>query len=129
MQKDIIKNKIKKANQLAQQLYRHDIITNAYIVGSTVKGTARENSDIDIYLIHPSFQKTIDLNPYIAKELSAYMNLYNILKDMGVEFRKISLKEITFWYQLYMGEIFHLMTDTNKENIINREHFLEIKKD
>lgn len=49
MDEDIIKNKIEKAIDLICQLYKAEIITDAIIIGSVAKGTARKDSDIDIY--------------------------------------------------------------------------------
>jgi len=43
MNEDIIREKIEKAIDLTCQLYKYDIITNAIIIGSVAKGTARKN--------------------------------------------------------------------------------------
>ena len=39
----------------------------------------------------------------------------NILKNVGAEFKEIDRKDQIFWYQLYRGELFHLMT----RNMVN----------
>lgn len=43
------------------------------------------------------------------------IDLINILKNIGVEFKQIERKDQVFCYQLYIGELFHLMT----RNIVN----------
>ncbi len=128
MNEDIIKHKIQKAIGLICQLYKNDIITGAYIVGSVAKGTARKESDIDILLIHPSFEETKELepesvesitkSPYLSEEQKvgllemsmANINLSNKLIEIGAEFKQLTLKDAEFWYQLYNDELFHLMT-------------------
>lgn len=42
------------------QLYRDNLITDAYIIGSTAKGTAKKESDIDILLINPKFEFNLE---------------------------------------------------------------------
>jgi len=63
MDEDITKLKIEKAIDLLCQLYNAEIITDAFIVGSVAQGTARKESDIDIYLINPLFQEEVEVEP------------------------------------------------------------------
>ena len=37
------------------------------------------------------------------------LKITSTLQSIGVEFKEISLKDIILWYQLYKGEIFHIM--------------------
>ena len=145
----IIYHKLEIATDLICQLYRHDIITEALIFGSVAKGTAKRYSDIDIYLINPKFQDEDNLNidnillKSIVKSQSfskeerdmciekwdSTFNLINILKDIGIEFKDISRKELgTFTYQLYKGELFHLLT-RNKINPFMVKDSVKITRD
>jgi len=128
MDEDITKLKIEKAIDLIYQLYKAEIITDAFIVGSVAQGTARKESDIDIYLVNPLFQEEVEVEPLfegqfilsqhlgeteIEKLLESWranIDLVNILKNIGAEFKQIDRKDQVFWYQLYRGELFHLMT-------------------
>lgn len=121
MDEDIIKHKIEIAVDLVCQLYKVDIITGAFIIGSVAKGTARKDSDIDIILINPNFLNAADLPPsrtvlpYSPSEEEEKTELLrsqivDILKNIGVEFKELRIKDMLLWYQLYRGELFHLMT-------------------
>ena len=121
MDEEIIKNKIEKAIDLICSLYKAEIITDAIITGSVAKGTARKESDIDIYIINPGFINAADLPPsptilpYTPSEEEEKTELLrsrivDILKNIGVEFKELSIKNMPLWYQLYKGELFHLMT-------------------
>lgn len=120
MDEDIIRQKIEKTIDLVCKLYKHNIITDAIITGSVAKGTARKESDIDIYIINLSFTETADIPPetfiyqFLKKEeikkFRSDIELAKTLKDIGVEFKQIERKGEVFWYQLYKGELFHLMT-------------------
>jgi predicted nucleotidyltransferase len=112
--------KIEKAIDLICALYRNDLITDAYIVGSVAKGTSRKESDIDILIINPILPAAADIPPlpiilpYSQSEEekvieSLRLNITSVLQNIGVEFKEISLKDIVLWYQLYKGEIFHIM--------------------
>lgn len=103
----VIKEKIETAIDLVCQLYGYNIITDAYIFGSVSKGTAKKESDIDIYLINPSFHNIDDI---LRSPLSNF-DLILILENIGIQFTEISRKgsEPTT-YQLYKGELFHLVT-------------------
>lgn len=127
MQDDITRDKIEKAIKLICQLYRHKIIDTAYIIGSVAKGTAKIESDIDINLVNSSFQEDIELEPSIyehnifleklgdteveklLKQWETNMELVRILKNIGVEFRRERRKGEVFWYQIYEGELFHIL--------------------
>ena len=121
MQDEIIRQKIEKSIQLICPLYRHDLIIDAYIVGSLVKGTAKKESDIDIIIINPLLLNAADIPPIptilpytqseeekITESLS--LEIARVLQNIGVEFKEIDLKDIILWYQLYKGELFHIMT-------------------
>ena len=130
MDEDIIKHKIEITIDLICRLYREELITQAFIVGSVAKGTARKESDIDIYIINPLFQELVEVGPIFEWQSipppypgemesnveklfalwRANIDLVHTLKDIGVEFKQIERKEEVFWYQLYRGELFHIMT-------------------
>lgn len=121
MDESIIHEKIEKAIDLICQLYKHDIITDAIITGSVAKGSARKESDIDIYIVNPGFLNAADLPPSPTvlpytpseeeeKEELLREQIVGILKNIGVEFKELRIKEFPLWYQLYKGELFHLMT-------------------
>ena len=127
MQDEIIRQKIEKSIELICPLYKNDLITDAHIVGSLVKGTARKDSDIDIIIIHPLLLNAADIPPIptvlpytqseeekITESLS--LEIARVLQNIGVEFKEIYLKDIILWYQLYKGEIFDIMT-RNKYDI------------
>lgn len=130
-------DKIVKAIELVCPILKEKLITEAYIVGSVAKGTAKETSDIDIYLINPDFKKQkdthdIQLVPELLLENEEEKNIYtnkiiDYLKSLGVEFKYLETKYKDFvWYQFYKDEQFHLMydyeSDTIKHTIINFIH-------
>ena len=55
----ILRTKIQKSLEIICLLYNNDLITDAYIVGSIVEGTATQYSDIDI--------NTVDIDTDIVK--------------------------------------------------------------
>lgn len=122
MDESIIHEKIEKTVDLICHLYSHNIITDAIIFGSVAKGTATKDSDIDIYLINPQFQDADMLVPMgpkhketlpkiILVRWESIFDLINILQEIGVEFKELSRKGLkTTSYQLYKGELFHLLT-------------------
>lgn len=121
MQDEIISQKLEKSLELICQLYKDNLITDAYIVGSLVKGTARKESDIDIIIINPLLLNAADLPPkptvlpYTQSEEekiteSLSLEIVRVLQNIGVEFKEIYLKDIILWYQLYKEELFHIMT-------------------
>ena len=146
MDEDIIKRKIQKAIELICQLYKDELITDAYIVGSVANGSARKESDIDILLIHPSFEERSELGPenvesitksqYLNEEekrkfikrLMMNINLSNKLIEIGAEFKQLTLKDAEFWYQLYNDELFHIMTIPYVGTLEEEPH-IEITKD
>ncbi len=118
---EVVVIRIEKAIELICPLYKNNLITDAYIVGSLVKGTSRKESDIDILIINPILLCAADIPPiptvlpYSQSEEEKIiellqMNITNTLQNAGVEFKEIDLKDIKLWYQLYKGDIFHIMT-------------------
>lgn len=113
--------RIEKAIELICPLYENNLITDAYIVGSLAKGTSRKESDIDILIVNPILLSAADMPPTptvlpysqseeekIVEDLQ--LRITDTLQDIGVEFKEMSLKDMMLWYQLYKGEIFHIMT-------------------
>lgn len=111
MDDKIIQDKIERSLEIICPLYRENLITDAYIIGSVAKGTAKRESDIDILMINPLFEAYLEeLSP--DEELENIKKLVNKLKDIGVQFKLIAKeKEVifNFWYQLYKDELFHIM--------------------
>jgi predicted nucleotidyltransferase len=118
---EIIILRIEKAIELICPLYKEDLITDAYIVGSLAKGTSRKGSDIDILIVNPNLWSAADIQPtpivlpYPQSEEekiveTLQLDITRTLQNIGVEFKEMSLKDIMLWYQLYKGEIFHIMT-------------------
>ncbi len=145
----IIYDKLKVATDLICQLYNQNIITDALIFGSVAKGTATEESDIDIYLINPEFQDEDNLHIdkillesvlksqfYSEEQRNTILeywkptfDLIKKLKDIGIEFKNMSRKDLgTFTYQLYKGELFHLLT-RNKINPFMENYSIKITRD
>jgi len=118
---EIVVLRIEKAIELICPLYRKDLITDAYIVGSLAKGTSRKESDIDILIVNPILLSAADIPPtptvlpYSQSEEEKIVELLQLsititLQSIGVEFKEMYLKDIMLWYQLYKGETFHIMT-------------------
>lgn len=111
MDDKIIQDKIERSLEIICPLYRENLITDAYIIGSVAKGMAKRESDIDILIINPLFEAYLEeLSP--DEELENIKNVVDKLKDMGVQFKLIAKeKEVifNFWYQLYKDELFHIM--------------------
>lgn len=118
---EIVTIRIEKAIELICPLYKNNLITDAYIVGSLAKGTSRKESDIDILIINPILLSAADIPPiptvlpYSQSEEEKtvellQLNITKTLQNTGVEFKEIDLKDIRLWYQFYKGEIFHIMT-------------------
>ena len=111
MDDKIIQDKIERSLEIICPLYRENLITDAYIIGSVAKGTAKRESDIDILIINPLFEAYLEeLSPDI--ELENIKKLVDKLKDMCVQFKLIKKEKVIifeFWYQLYKDELFHLM--------------------
>ncbi len=130
----IIYNKIAKALELICPLYKSNLITDAYIVGSIAKGTAREESDIDIYIINPDFKKQnkygydIQLVPDIGENIYTNKIIY-LLKTIGVEFKYLSIKHDILWLEIYKDEIFHFMYNYESEPIKSSGEYIQISKE
>lgn len=111
MDDKIIQDKIERSLEIICPLYRENLITDAYIIGSVAKGMAKRESDIDILIINPLFEAYLEeLSP--DEELENIKKVVDKLKDMGVQFKLIAKeKEVifNFWYQLYKDELFHIM--------------------
>jgi predicted nucleotidyltransferase len=118
---EIIVLRIEKAIEIICPLYRKGLITDAYIVGSLAKGTSRKESDIDILIVNPILLSAADIPPiptilpYSQSEEekiveSLQLDITSTLQSIGVEFKEMYIKDIMLWYQLYKGEIFHIMT-------------------
>ena len=111
MDDKITQDKIERSLEIICPLYRENLITDAYIIGSVAKGTAKRESDIDILIINPLFEAYLEeLSP--DEELENIKKVVDKLKDMGVQFKLIAKeKEVifNFWYQLYKDELFHIM--------------------
>jgi len=109
MDEKVIHDKIQKAIELICPLYKDNLITDAYVIGSVAKGTARKESDIDILIISPIFEAYLeDLGP--DEKLENIKKVVDKLKDTGVQFKLTTKeKEYAFWHQLYKDELFHIM--------------------
>lgn len=138
MTDEILREKIEKTIELICPLYRKGLITDAYIVGSVAKGTARKESDIDILIMNPILHMAADLPPmpivlpYSQSEEEKIeetlrLNITGTLQSIGVEFKEISLKDIILWYQLYKGEIFHIMPQN--KYYIDSPYYIRITRD
>ncbi len=141
MNENIIKEKIEKAVEIICPLYRTNLISQAFIVGSVAKGTARKESDIDIIIVNPILHNAADLPPmptilpYTPSKEEDIIELLrsqivNILTSIGVEFREIYRKESPLWHQFYIGEIFHIMTRKDIKYLMHDfKEYIEITKD
>ena len=63
-----IKNKIEKSIEIICTLYKNQLITDGYIIGSVAKETAKKESDIDLVLVNPRFE-------FLITELDGYSNV------------------------------------------------------
>ncbi len=128
-QDKIIYSKLEKTVEFLCLLYKQDIITDAYIVGSIARGTAKYESDIDIFLINPKFEEmNVQLFPDI--EYPNIKKLVYYLKSIGVKFEKLDIPtKATFgsYFQIYKGDIFHIMYG-NKYGQIESNEYLKITK-
>lgn len=125
----IVYSKLEKTVELICLLYRQDLITEAYIVGSVARGVAKDTSDIDIFLINPKFEET---NTQLFPDVEHYniKKLIDYLKSINVKFEKldIPIKEtFGFYFQIYKDEIFHIMYSNNHESMESDE-YLKITK-
>jgi hypothetical protein len=147
MPDEIIVEKIKKTVDLICQLYSYDIITDAILFGSVARGAARRESDIDIYLINPSFEPYANIHPDILPEnnqfptedqrynynliMKSNFRFVRILQSIGVKFRYSLRKDKKSYYQLYNGELFHMLLRDDTVDINPRimEESIEITRD
>jgi predicted nucleotidyltransferase len=111
MDDKIIQDKIERSLEIICPLYRSNLITDAYIIGSVAKGTAKKESDIDILIINPLFEAYLEqLDP--DEELENIKKVADKLKGMDVQFKIIEKEKefiFRFLFQLYRGELFHIM--------------------
>ena len=125
----IICKKLEKTAEFISLLYRQDLITEAYIIGSISRGIAKDKYDIDIFLINPNFEETNaqlfpDIEHYNIKKLIDYLKLIN------VKFEKLDVPTkgiFGFYFQIYKDEIFHIMYSDKFEPTESNEH-LKITK-
>jgi len=141
MNEDIIRYKIQKVVDFICPLYREDLISGAFIVGSVAKGTARKESDIDIIIVNPILHNAADLPPiptvlpYTPSEEEDMTELLrsqivDVLKSFGVEFKEIYKKDMSLWHQFYNGEIFHVMTRKDIKYLMHDfKEYIEITMD
>ncbi len=133
-------NKIVKSLELVCPIFKKNLITEAFIVGSAAKGNAREDSDIDIYLINLDFKKqkdthNIQLVPEAMLENENEENIYtnkivDCLMNLGVQFKYLETKYKDFvWYQFYKDEQFHFMYDYESESIKKVGEYIEITEE
>ena len=128
---DEIKNKIEKSIEIACKLYKNQLITDGYIIGSVAKGTAKKESDVDLVFVNPRFEiSTLSLSPhYDEGEIGKVVDL---LKDIGAEFKLVEREKKTYkdkqWYQIYKGELFHISAVLMSLDI-NKGDSIRITKD
>lgn len=112
MDDKIIQDKIEKSLKIICPLYKENLITDAYIIGSVAKGMAREESDIDILIINSLFEAYLEeLNP--DGGLENIKKVVDKLKGIGVQFKLVERRKefgaTKFWYEIYKDELFHIM--------------------
>jgi len=125
----INQDKILKAIELVCPLLKNDLIEEAYVVGSVAKGTAKVESDVDVYLINSKFEG-YDTQLYSDSFRENVKKVIDHLKNRGIEFRKIETKKQNlirnFYYQIYKNEIFHFMYDYESESVKDAGEYIEI---
>ncbi len=126
----INQDKIILAIELVCPMLKEKLITEAFIVGSVAKGTAKPESDIDIYLINPLFESH-NVHTLPDENYPNVKKFVDYLHKIGVKFKKSQLKgkAFVFYYQLYKGEQFHLMYDYESESIKKAGEYLEITEE
>ncbi len=125
----IIKGKIEKSFEIINILYKNNLITDAYILGSVAKGTADQYSYIEINIINPLFeiQNLSDLRPIIDTESPNIESVINQLKEIGIKFKIIKIKDLEFWYQIHRNELFHILL--TKEEKFSIKPRIRVTKD
>ncbi len=124
-----IKGKIEKSFEIINILYKNNLITDAYILGSVAKGTADQYSYIEINIINPLFeiQNLSDLRPIIDTESPNIESVINQLKEIGIKFKIIKIKDLEFWYQIHRNELFHIVL--TKDETFSIKPRIRITKD
>lgn len=125
----IIYSKLEKITEFLSILYRQDLITDAYIVGSVTRGTAESKSDIDIFLINPKFEET-NTQLFPDTEYPNIKLLIDYLKSINVKFEKFDIptkETFGFYFQIYKDEIFHIMY-SNKFELMESDEYLKITR-
>ena len=127
----IIKGKIEKSFEIINILYKNNLITDAYILGSVAKGTANQYSYIEINIVNPLFEiqnlSISDLIPIIGTESPNIESVINQLKDIGIKFKIIKIKDLEFWYQIHRNELFHILL--TKEEKFSIKPRIRVTKD
>lgn len=128
-------DKIVKAVELICPMLKQKLVTEAYIVGSVAKGSSREDSDIDIYLINPLFKlqfntHKIDISPSQKNNVYIKKLVYK-LGELNAEPHYISESKIMdkIWFWRYKNEIFHFMYDYESESIKKAGEYIEITEE
>ena len=105
------KGKIEKSFEIINILYKNNLITDAYILGPVAKGTADQYSYIEINIVNPLFeiQNLSDLRPIIDTESPNIKSVIDQLKEIGIKFKIIKIKDLEFWYQIHRNELFHIV--------------------
>lgn len=123
---DTISESILKAIEIICSIYSKRLIEDAYIIGSVAKGTATEESDIDIILINQEFVEYVSpIEPMrIRPELnSTEIRIINTLRNIGATFKEPTEEElfsgeVAFGHWIYKGKEIHLMI-TAKMDILD----------
>jgi len=121
----INQDKIILAIELVCPILKEKLITEAFIVGSVAKGTAKPESDIDLIFYHPNPKKNGD-----------EVHMMDINKYLHNNTKIINKKEIKhgllhdFNYHLYKDELFHIMYYYGYDsNSIKTSEYLEITEE
>jgi len=128
-------DKITKTFELTCPLLKQNLVHQIFIVGSVSKGTAKEDSDIDVILYNQNFEhnlECLDTNiKYTDKFLIKLVDKLNECIDETVH--KIEYKHKIrndFYYQKYKHELFHFMITNEKDYIIKYDkEYIEITEE
>lgn len=104
-------DKIEKSFEIINILYKNNIITDAYIIGSVAKGDANQYSYIEINIVNSLFeiQDVSNLSPIALKDSPNIKAVIDQLKEIGIRFKIIKIKDLEFWYQIHRNELFHII--------------------